>query len=345
MVSFGVVFYKLRTWAKLKFKNLRQFLVARSMMKPSFMDMFSLEIDPSRARHSPRQLLLMTMNARERAWRLLKYNPPEFAYYFNHSSRAFQFVLTPSNRAHPLKNQLSLASLTSMLTPSLFGLVGTLECSKGRIDLWAGLRTSGLASDQSVHVHVELGDNIYEKVNFPPWPTFRLREYFRRKKAISNSGSIGREVRADQAGSSGLSMTVDWVLKTFSLLLFSSLLAGFTWRGELTECSKPACFAKRMLGMVILGVVVRGIDDRCRLLPDIVGVLVRSKASWGGEKIGQIQRIKTPKKKKKRSSTHESKFTNGSECRTEDGVDVWSTYCWVHARMPYAQLQLWAWFV
>ena len=45
-------------------------------------------------------------------------------------------------------------------------------------------------------------------------------------------------------------MTVDWVLKNFCLLFFSSLLEVITGRGELTECSKLTCFAKRMLDMV-----------------------------------------------------------------------------------------------
>ena len=44
-------------------------------------------------------------------------------------------------------------------------------------------------------------------------------------------------------------MTVDWVLKTFALF-FSSLLEVITGRGELSECSKLTCFAKRMLDMV-----------------------------------------------------------------------------------------------
>ena len=38
--------------------------------------------------------------------------------------------------------------------------------------------------------------------------------------------------------------------KTFALLFFSSLLEVITGRGELTECSKLTCFAKRMLDMV-----------------------------------------------------------------------------------------------
>ena len=46
-------------------------------------------------------------------------------------------------------------------------------------------------------------------------------------------------------------MTVDWVLKTFALLLmFSSPLEVITGRRELTECSKLTCFAKRRLDMV-----------------------------------------------------------------------------------------------
>ena len=44
-------------------------------------------------------------------------------------------------------------------------------------------------------------------------------------------------------------MTVDWVLKNLPLF-FSPLLEVITGRGELTECSKLTCFAKRMLDMV-----------------------------------------------------------------------------------------------
>ena len=45
--------------------------------------------------------------------------------------------------------------------------------------------------------------------------------------------------------------TVDWVLKNFGLVVvFFSLLEVMTGRGELTECSKLTCFAKRMLDMV-----------------------------------------------------------------------------------------------
>ena len=86
--------------------------------------------------------------------------------------------------------------------------------------------------------------------------------------------------------------------------------------------------------------MVSEIDDRCRLLSSIVGVLVSSIASWGREKLGPIRRIQTPKKRKKQSSTHESKFTNESQSRTE--ADDRSTNCCVHACMhvQYAQLQL-----
>ena len=120
--------------------------------------------------------------------------------------------------------------------------------------------------------------------------------------------------------------------KTFALLLtFSSLLEVIKGRGELTECSKLTCFAKRMLHMVPGG---SGEWDRRSVsatVRGIVGVFVRSKASWGREKIGPIRRIQTPKKKKKPSSTHEYKFTNESESRTE--AEVRSTNCCVHACM------------
>ena len=47
-------------------------------------------------------------------------------------------------------------------------------------------------------------------------------------------------------------LTVDWVLKNFGLVVVVvfSLLEVMTGRGELTECSKLTCFAKRMLDMV-----------------------------------------------------------------------------------------------
>ena len=44
-------------------------------------------------------------------------------------------------------------------------------------------------------------------------------------------------------------MNVNWVLKFFALLMFSFLLKVITGRGELTDCSKLTCFAKRMLDM------------------------------------------------------------------------------------------------
>ena len=118
------------------------------------------------------------------------------------------------------------------------------------------------------------------------------------------------------------------------MLMFSSFLEVITGRGELTECSKLACFAKRMLGMVPEAVVSE-IDDWCQLLSGIAGVLVRSKASWGRDKIGPLRRIQISKKNKKVSGTHKSKFTNESESRTE--ADVRATNCCVHACVNYAR--------
>ena len=82
------------------------------------------------------------------------------------------------------------------------------------------------------------------------------------------------------------------------------------------------------------------IDDRCRLLSSIVGVLVRSIASWEREKVDPIRLVQSPNKKKKPFSTHESNFTNESQSRTE--ADGRSTNCCVHACMHvhYVQLQL-----
>ena len=51
----------------------------------------------------------------------------------------------------------------------------------------------------------------------------------------------------------------------------------------------------------------------------------------GKGKIGSLLSIETPKKNKKPSSTHETKFTNESESRTK--ADVRSTDCCVHACM------------
>ena len=99
---------------------------------------------------------------------------------------------------------------------------------------------------------------------------------------------------------------------------------------------KADVLCERMLDMVP-GAVVSEIDDRCRLLSGIVGISLRSIASWGREKIAPLQRIQTPKKRKKPSSTHESKFANESQSRTE--ADDRSTNCCVHACMHYAQLQ------
>ena len=127
--------------------------------------------------------------------------------------------------------------------------------------------------------------------------------------------------------------------KTFALLFFSSLLEVITGRGELTECSKLTCFAKRMLDMVPGGSGER--DWRS------VSAAIKYRrrtcqvdCELGKGKIGPIRRIQTPKKRKKPSSTHESKFTNESQSRIE--ADDQSTNCCVHACMHvhYAQLQL-----
>ena len=64
----------------------------------------------------------------------------------------------------------------------------------------------------------------------------------------SSDSTCRQHVRAGEGAWSGL--TVDWVLKNFGLVVFVSLLGVMTGRGELTECSKLACFAKRMLDMV-----------------------------------------------------------------------------------------------
>ena len=126
--------------------------------------------------------------------------------------------------------------------------------------------------------------------------------------------------------------------KTFALLFYSSLLEVITGRGELTVQSWRALRKECLTWFP--GAVMSDINDRCRLLSSIVGVLVSSIANWGREKLGPIRRINTPKKRKKQSSTHESKFTNESQSRTE--ADDRSTSCCVHACMHvhYAQLQL-----
>ena len=103
---------------------------------------------------------------------------------------------------------------------------------------------------------------------------------------------------------------------------------------------KRSDFSDLPNGLWFPGAVVGEIDDRCRLLSSIVGVLVSSIASLGREKLGPIRRIQTPKKRKKQSSTHESKFMNESQSRTE--ADDRSTNCCVHACMHvhFVQLQL-----
>ena len=52
----------------------------------------SLEPGPSRAWYFPRDMLLLTTTARERAWRLLKIHSQFFDYVFLELSRAFAFV-------------------------------------------------------------------------------------------------------------------------------------------------------------------------------------------------------------------------------------------------------------
>ena len=52
----------------------------------------SLEPGPSRARYFPRDMLLLTTTARERAWRLLKIHSQFFDYVFLELSGAFTFV-------------------------------------------------------------------------------------------------------------------------------------------------------------------------------------------------------------------------------------------------------------
>ena len=150
----------------------------------------------------------------------------------------------------------------------------------------------------------------------------------------SSDSTCRQHIPADEGAWSGL--TVDWVLKNFGLVVFFSLLEVMTGRGELTECSKLTCFAKRMLDMVLgdsgkwdrrsLSATVRDRRRTCQVESEL-----------GKGKIGLIRRIQAPKKKKKPSSTHESKFTNESKSRTE--ADVRSTNCCVHACMHYAQLR------
>ena len=56
------------------------------------MHVSSLEPGPSRARYFPRDMLLLTTTARERAWRLLKIHSQFFDYVFLELSHAFAFV-------------------------------------------------------------------------------------------------------------------------------------------------------------------------------------------------------------------------------------------------------------
>ena len=117
--------------------------------------------------------------------------------------------------------------------------------------------------------------------------------------------------------------------------VFFSLLEVMTGRGELTECSKLTCFAKRMLDMVpgdsgkwdrrSLSATIR--DRRCTC---------QVESELGKGKNRPNTTYPSSKEEEKPSSTHECKFTNESKSRTE--ADVRSTNCCVHACMHYAQL-------
>ena len=141
----------------------------------------------------------------------------------------------------------------------------------------------------------------------------------------SSDSTCRQHVRADEGAWSGL--TVDWVLKNFGLVVFVfSLLEVMTERGELTECSKLTCFVKRMLDMApgdsgkwdrrSLSATFRDRRRTCQVESEL-----------GKGKIGLMWRIQAPKKKKKPSSTHESKLTNESKSRTDHEADVRSTNC------------------
>ena len=82
-------------------------------------------------------------------------------------------------------------------------------------------------------------------------------------------------------------MTFDWVLKNFCLVvLFFSSRSNHRARGSLLSVQSWRAVRKECLTW-LPGAVVSEIDNRCRLLWSIVGVLVRSIASWGWGKIGQ----------------------------------------------------------
>ena len=145
-------------------------------------------------------------------------------------------------------------------------------------------------------------------------------------------------IRQDEADWLWLSIEC-W--KTFALLFFSSFLEVITGRGELTECSKLTCFAKRMLDMVHGG---SGEWDR-RSVPAAIKhrrCTCQVDCELGREKIGPIRRVQTPKKRKKPSSTPKSKFTNDSQSRTEAGDR--SMNCCVHACMHVPWRQRCAYF-
>ena len=69
------------------------------------------------------------------------------------------------------------------------------------------------------------------------------------------------------------------------------------------------------------------IDDRCRLLSSIIGVLVRSIACWGREKIGPIRRIQTPKKRKKPYSATNPNSQTSHRAELRPTTDQRSVVC------------------
>ena len=151
----------------------------------------------------------------------------------------------------------------------------------------------------------------------------------------SSDSTCRQHVPADEGAWSGL--TVDSVLKNFGLVFFFfSLLEVMTGRGELTECSKLTCFAKRMLDMVpgdsgkwdrrSLSATIRDRRRTCQVESEL-----------GKGKNRPNTTYPSSKEEEKASSTHKSKFTNESKSRTES--DVRSTNCCVHACMHYAQLR------
>ena len=105
---------------------------------------------------------------------------------------------------------------------------------------------------------------------------------------------------AGWSGWSGLTTVSDCRLGAGKLLpcCCSSLLEVIAGRGELPSVQSWRALRKEC-STWFPGAVVSEIGDRCRLLSGIVGVLVRSKASWGRQKISPIRRIQTPKDEEK----------------------------------------------